>query len=194
MSKRTEIVFVLDRSGSMHSVLHDVIGGFNQFVKEQKAVPGECTMSLFQFDTIYEPVYVGKNIQEVEELTLATFQPRGSTALNDAVGRAIVETGAALAARDEKDRPELVLFCIYTDGHENASREYSSQQVKTLIEQQTDVYKWEFSFLGAGVDQFDTAGVYGIPMQNAQFFVNTGVGVRSAMSGQSSLYAAMRNS
>jgi hypothetical protein len=181
----TDIIIVLDRSGSMQSVMHDTIGGFNHFLQSQQEAPGEATITLIQFDDQYEGVYRGLAIKDAEPLTPATFVPRGSTALLDAIGRTIEETGARLAALDESERPEKVLFVIVTDGFENASRKYTRDQVNDLIAQQRDTYKWEFVFLGANQDAISTASSMGIGAANALTYAANSGGVRAAMASLS---------
>lgn len=154
-----DVTVVLDRSGSMAACKSDAEGGLNAFVEEQKKGPGKATYTLVQFDGEYEVVHKGIDIQAVGPFTLS---PRGSTALLDAVGRAIVETGDRIKAMPEGDRPGLVVFAILTDGEENASREYTNAKVREMISHQQDVYKWQFTFLGANQDAFAAAGAIGI--------------------------------
>lgn len=158
-----EIIVVSDRSGSMGAIKNDAIGAFNNFLQEQKKLPGECLITYAQFDDTYETLAIGKPLQEFKELTEATYQPRGSTALLDAVGRTIDEVGARLNATPEKDRPERVLMAILTDGHENASKDYTRIQIFDRIKHQREKYKWQFIFLAAGQDAFDEAVHMGIP-------------------------------
>lgn len=155
----TDVTLVIDRSGSMLTCREDAEGGVNSFIDEQKKQPGECLFSLVQFDTEYEFVYRGCSIQSVERYTL---KPRGCTALLDAVGRAVNETGARLEAMSENERPGLVVFVIVTDGQENSSHEFTKQQVKDMVQLQQDSYKWQFLFLGANQDAFAEAGGIGI--------------------------------
>lgn len=159
----TDLTVVLDRSGSMASCQSDAEGGLNTFIEKQKATPGECLFTLVQFDTEYEFVHRGTPIQNVGRCTL---EPRGSTALLDALGRAINETGQRLQAMDEAQRPGLVAFLVITDGQENASREFSKPQIKQMIEHQKSVYNWQFTFLGANQDAFVVAGSMGFPAAN----------------------------
>ena len=137
----TDITIVLDRSGSMASVRADTIGGFNEFLRKQReANIGECRVSLVQFDDQYETVYADRPVAVAADLTSETFVPRGSTALNDAIGKTIAATGARYAALPELMRPGKVLFVIVTDGGENASKEYTGAKVQEMIVQQRDKY------------------------------------------------------
>lgn len=153
------IAIVLDRSGSMQSVKTDTEGGLKAFLAAQADAPGETTVSLYQFDTEYEPVYENKKLADVPEYRLV---PRGGTALLDAVGRTISAVGAQLAAKVEDDRPAEVIVVILTDGEENQSREFSLPAVKKMITEQQDTYGWKFVFLGADQDAFEAAGGMGI--------------------------------
>ncbi len=155
----TDITVVLDRSGSMHSCQSDAEGGLNRFIDDQKKQPGEANFTLVQFDTEYEFVHRGIPIKSVPHCSLV---PRGNTALLDAVGRAIVETGERLAKLPEADRPGLVVFVVITDGEENSSKEFSLTRIKEMIQHQQDVYKWQFIYLGANQDAFAEAGAMGI--------------------------------
>jgi len=159
--KFSDVTVVLDRSGSMASCRTDAEGGVNTFIEEQKKHPGECAFSLVEFDTEYNFVHKAKPVAEIPPYTLV---PRGSTALLDAVGRAINETGERLAATKEEDRPSLVVFVIVTDGHENASKEFNRSQIKEMIERQQKEYNWQFTFLGANQDAFAEAGSIGISL------------------------------
>jgi len=142
----TEVIMVVDRSGSMQSCRQDAEGGINAFIDEQKKAVGRCNFTLVQFDTQYEFVYKGIDIQDVPNFTLL---PRGATALYDAIGQAINETGKRLADMHEADRPALVAFVVQTDGLENSSKEFSRETIKQMIEHQRDKYNWKFTFLGA---------------------------------------------
>lgn len=155
----TDITVVMDRSGSMASCKDDAEGGLNEFIKQQKEAPDEAVFSLVQFDTEYEFVHRGVPIRQVPHCTLT---PRGWTALLDAVGRAIVETGERLQRMAEADRPGLVVFVIITDGQENSSKEYTKRQIKEMIRHQQDVYKWQFTYLGANQNAFVEAQGMGI--------------------------------
>ena len=155
----TDITVVLDRSGSMQVCQSDSEGGLNRFIEDQKKQPGEAVFTLVQFDTEYEFVHRAIPIQTVPHCPLV---PRGNTALLDAVGRAIVETGERLSKMNEADRPGLVVFVILTDGEENSSREFTLEKVREMISHQQSVYKWQFTYLGANQDAFAEAGSLGI--------------------------------
>jgi hypothetical protein len=164
---KTKIVVVMDRSGSMSSVKTDTIGGFNQFLKEQKKLDGECRMTYTQFDTEYEIVHNHKLIADVPELDDKSYVPRGYTALLDAIGKTIntVSGAGETSGCKECDR-EKVIFCIITDGHENASKEFKKHQIKEMIEHKQKQHDWEFIYLGANQDAFTEAATFGINIRN----------------------------
>lgn len=147
----TEILLIIDRSGSMSTTKADAEGGLNTFVEEQKKGVGQANLTLVQFDHDYEVVHAGIPLSEVPPYKLV---PRGSTALFDAIGRAVVETGERLAKMPESERPGLVLVLVVTDGGENASREYTRERVKEMITHQESKFSWKFSFLGSNQDGF----------------------------------------
>lgn len=154
-----DVTVVVDRSGSMSTCKDEAENGVNHFIEEQRKQDGDCVFSLVQFDTEYEFVHKGKPIADVGKFTLV---PRGMTALLDAIGRAINETGVRLSAMDENSRPGLVAFVIVTDGAENSSHEFTKAQVKEMIERQQREYQWQFTFLGANQDAFSEASSLGI--------------------------------
>ncbi len=155
----TDVTLIVDRSGSMIDCRADAEGGVNTFIENQKKEPGDCLFSLVQFDAEYEFVHKGVAIKDVPYYTLV---PRGWTALLDAVGRSINETGNRLAAIPEEQRPGLVVFVIVTDGQENSSHEFKKSQIREMIELQQNTYSWKFTFLGANQDAFAEAGSLGI--------------------------------
>jgi hypothetical protein len=157
----TDITLVIDRSGSMEEIRSDAEGGVNAFIREQAKQPGEALLTLVQFDTEYEFVHRGIPIKRVRDYKLV---PRGSTALLDAVGKAINEAGDRLAKMPEQDRPGLVIFVIVTDGQENSSKEFSKARIKEMIDEQQKKYDWQFTFLGANQDAFAEAGGIGIQL------------------------------
>ena len=166
----TEIVFVLDRSGSMEAMVEPAISGFNRLLREQQQVPGHARFTLVLFDDQYELPFHSVPIAEVVELDTETFVPRGSTALLDAIGRTIDDLGKKLAATPENDRPNQVIIAILTDGEENASRRYSWADVAKRIRHQTEKYQWQFMFLGANQDAIATAGRMNIHAANTTNF------------------------
>lgn len=152
----THITFVLDRSGSMESCKTDTIGGTNRFLADQKKVPGDCSLLLVKFDHAYDVHHEGK-LKECPNFTDENYTPRGSTALLDAIGRAIHQTGELLSGLPERDRPSKVIFVIMTDGYENSSTKYDNKMIAAMIDSQRDVYKWDFVFLAANQDAIATA-------------------------------------
>ncbi len=186
-SDLTDITLVVDRSGSMQDIQADAQGGVNAFVEQQAQQPGEAYLTLVQFDTEYEFVHQGIPIREVPEYQLV---PRGMTALLDAVGRAINETGARLAAMDEQDRPGLVVFVIMTDGLENSSREFTRNEIRRMIQDQQDKYSWHFTFLGADQDAFAEAHQMGMADHAAANFAKSKVAM--AWGGTASKVSRMR--
>lgn len=155
----TDVTLVIDRSGSMESIRTDAEGGINSFVAEQAKQPGECRVTLVQFDTEYEVVHHGISVSDWPGYQLV---PRGSTALLDAVGRAIGETGERLAALPESERPGLVVFVISTDGEENSSCQFTHAKVREMIDHQQKHYQWHFTFLAANPESFAEAGNIGL--------------------------------
>lgn len=180
MKNKTDITIILDRSGSMESVKDDTIGGFNSFLSSQQNTGTEASISLVQFDDQYETLYLDKDINSAENLTQMTFQPRGSTALFDAIGRTINSVGNRLASLSETERPDKVLMVIVTDGFENASTEFTSQKVSEMISHQRNVYKWEFMFIGANQDAVLSAKEIGIPMAAAITYAPNAQGTQLA--------------
>jgi len=182
-----DITLIVDRSGSMADCQQEAQSGINFFIEEQKAMPGRALLTLVQFDNEYQVVFKGTPIADAPPYRLV---PRNTTALLDAVGKTIKDTGDRLAAMAEADRPGLVVIAIITDGHENASYQYSKQQVLQMISQQKDTYNWQFTFLGANQDAFAEAGGIGIA-PNAAMSYNTGQFV-NAYSALSSNVGRMR--
>lgn len=188
----TDILVVLDRSGSMMGMEEDVIGGFNQFLKDQQALEGEAFLTMVKFDTEYEVMHNHVAIKDVPEMTREDFQPRGATALLDAINKAIGTESEFIAKAAPNARPENVTCLIITDGGENSSREVTQEQIKTLI---TNKQKgpWVFSFLGcSGEDDFTAATSYGVYASNTSNYQKTGGGIRAAFCAQGMHTASIR--
>ncbi len=163
----TEVVFILDRSGSMSGLEADTIGGYNSMLTKQQQEKGEAVISTVLFYDRMEVLHDRKPINEVTKITDKEYFVRGSTALLDAIGEAIRHIGTIHKYARSEDVPEKTLFIITTDGMENASRKYSYDQVKKMVEQQKEKCHWEFVFLGANIDAVEVAGRFGISANRA---------------------------
>lgn len=163
----TELVFILDRSGSMAGLESDTIGGFNAMIQKQKKEEGEAYVSTILFDNVSEVLHDRLKLSEVPEMTDEDYTVRGCTALIDAIGSAIKHVGNIHKYARKEDVPAHTMFIITTDGYENASRQYSSDQVKKMIERQKQKYGWEFLFVGANIDAVETAARFGIERNRA---------------------------
>ena len=164
----TELVFILDKSGSMGGLETDTIGGYNAMLAKQQEVEGECHITTVLFDNNYELLHDRIDIKAVSPISEKEYQVGGSTALLDAIGRTIHKIGNAQKHTADDYRAEKVMFVIITDGEENSSREYSAEKIKAQIERQKEKYGWEFVFLGANIDAIETAGRFGISADRAQ--------------------------
>ncbi len=163
----TEIVFILDRSGSMHGLEADTIGGFNSMIEKQKKEKGEALVSTILFDNTAEVIHDRVSLKHIRKMTDRDYCVKGCTALLDAIGGAIHHIGNIHKYARPEDVPEHTLFVITTDGIENASRRYSSAKVKQMITRQKEKYGWEFLFLGANIDAVETAAGFGIGADRA---------------------------
>ena len=163
----TELVFIIDRSGSMSGLESDTIGGFNSMIRKQKQAEGEALISTVLFDNVSEVLHDRVNVKDIQPMTEHDYTVRGTTALLDAIGGAIHHIGNVHKYARQEDVPEHTMFVITTDGMENASRYYSSDKVKKMIERQKVKYGWEFLFLGANIDAVQTAGRFGISEDRA---------------------------
>ena len=172
----TELVFILDKSGSMSGLEKDTIGGFNSLLDQQRKVDGECVITTVLFDNRYELLHDRIDIRAVQPITGKEYFVGGSTALLDAIGKTIHKIGAVQKNTTEDYRAEKVMFVIITDGEENASRHYSSAQIRQMIQHQKERYGWEFIFLGANIDAVETAGRFGIDADRAVDYVPDGEG------------------
>ena len=163
----TELVFILDRSGSMSGLESDTIGGFNSMIEKQKKQDGECIVSTVLFDDESRVIHDRVSLDEIRPMTEDDYFVGGCTALIDAIGGAIHHIGNVHKYARPEDVPETTIFIITTDGQENASHRYSSDKVKQMIERQKDKYGWEFLFIGANIDAVETAKRYGIDRNRA---------------------------
>ena len=166
----TELVFILDKSGSMGGLEADTIGGYNAMLTKQQSVEGDCMITTVLFDNQYELLHDRIDIRAVSQISEKEYHVGGSTALLDAIGRTIHKIGNAQKHTADDFRAEKVMFVIITDGEENSSREYTAEKVKEQIEHQKSKYGWEFIFLGANIDAVETAGRFGISADRAQNF------------------------
>jgi len=172
----TELVFIIDRSGSMAGLETDTIGGFNSMIKKQKSEEGKCYVSTVLFDDKSEVIHDRVDINDVEPITEKEYYVRGSTALIDAMGDAIHHIANIHKYARKEDVPEHTMFVITTDGAENASHKYSSDDVKKMVEKEKEKYGWEFIFIGANIDSVETAKHYGIDRNHAVDYVHDEIG------------------
>lgn len=189
----TELVFILDRSGSMTGLEKDTIGGFNSLLEKQKKESGEAFVTTVLFDDKYELLHDRNNIKHINPITEKEYYVRGSTALLDAIGITINSIGKSLFNTNEEERPEKVLFVIITDGMENSSTEFSYEKIKEMIEHQKSKYAWEFMFLGANIDAVATAGSFGISADRASNYVSDSVGTQLNYKAVSEAVSSFRN-
>jgi len=173
----TELVFILDRSGSMGGLESDTIGGFNSMLAKQQAEPGECRITTVLFDDKYEVLHDRVDIKAVRKITDSDYFVRGCTALLDAMGTTIKKMNKVRKSTAEKHQADKVVFIITTDGMENASREYTYDKIKSMVKQQKKKHNWEFIFLGANIDAIDVANRVGIAKNRTQNFHNDSAGV-----------------
>ena len=174
----TELVFILDKSGSMSGLEGDTIGGYNSMLERQRKVDGECVITTVLFDNRYELLHDRIDIRAVAPITKKEYSVGGSTALLDAIGKTIHKIRTAQKNTAKDYQAEKVMFVIITDGEENSSRHYSSTQVKEMIQRQKELYDWEFNFLGANIDAVETAGQFGIDADRAVDYVPDGEGTK----------------
>jgi Mg-chelatase subunit ChlD len=178
----TEIVVVMDRSGSMETIKGAMTEGFARFIADQRKIPDPCNVTFYRFDTIVEQVFVECPLNDVGSMLL---EPRGGTALRDALGTAINQVGARLAAKPEEQRPGKIIVVVITDGHENASTEFSQEQLAAMVKTQSEVYNWQFAFLGANIDSFAVGSAMGISASGIQNFVADAAGAQHMYSSTS---------
>ena len=188
----TEIVFILDRSGSMSGFEADTIGGFNATIEKQKEQDGKVYVSTVLFDNESEVIHDRVDINEIKRMTRRDYQVRGCTALLDAIGGAIHHIGNIHKYARPEDVPEHTIFIITTDGMENASHRYSSEKVKEMIKRQTEKYGWEFIFLAANIDAVETAENIGIRKERAANYRQTKDGVYRSYCAMSEAISTVR--
>lgn len=179
----TEIVYILDRSGSMGGLEADTIGGFNSMIEKQKKTEGEACVSTLLFDDRCEVIHDRIDINKVPKMTDEQYYVRGCTALLDAIGGAIHHIGNVHKYAREEDVPEKTIFVITTDGMENASRNYSCDRIRKMIDRQQNKYGWEFIFIGANIDSFAEAQRFGIRKERTVNYVADGIGTANVYAG-----------
>lgn len=190
----TEVVFILDRSGSMSGLEADTIGGFNAMIEKQRKEEGEAYISTVLFDTGTEVLYDRVPVRQVEPMTNKQYYVRGCTALLDAIGGAIHHIANVHRYAREEDRPEKTLFIITTDGMENASHIYTYEKVKRMVEREKEKYGWEFLFLGANIDAIKLAGRFGIGADRAFNYECDSIGTKLNFQVISKTVSAVRKS
>ena len=188
----TEIVCILDRSGSMGMIMDDAIGGVNTFLEDQKEQDGDANITMVLFDNQVETVHNNVSVNDVPEVTKSLYYPRNTTALNDAIGMTVTSVGERLAKTDESERPEKVIVAVLTDGMENASREYSNAQIQEMISHQEDKYNWQFIYLAANQDAFAVGQTYGFDQHNTVTFNSTSKGAKTAFANVSAYSTNVR--
>lgn len=187
------LVCILDRSGSMHDLATDTIGGYNAFLEKQKAAEGEAELTTVLFDDEYEFLLERQPLAKVPELTEKEYFARGSTALLDAVGKTIMSTAGSMKKEGICPERRKVLFMIMTDGKENASREYSRETIKNMITEAQEKYGWQFIFMGANIDSFAEAHSLGIDSKNAMNYEASGRGVQASFERMDEAAMDIRN-
>jgi len=188
----TELVLILDRSGSMSGLEADTIGGFNAMIEKQKKAEGEVLVSTILFDNVSEVIHDRVDIRKIEPMTDRDYTVGGCTALLDAVGGAIHHIGNVHKYARAEDVPEHTLFVITTDGMENASHLYDGREVKEMIERQKNTHGWEFLFFGANIDAVKTAGEYGIDKSRAVNYCSDGAGTKLSFGAMNAAISAVR--
>lgn len=200
---KARIVILVDRSGSMSNVREATVSGINEFITAQKAEPGEATIKIVQFDehrgeSTFETI-LDAPLNNITTISDDQYTPRGMTPLNDSTARAINELGAELRSLPEADRPDKVIVCIVTDGHENASKEFANHKggkakIKAMVEHQQSKYNWKFTYVGANVDAITEAAQYGIMAMDALQFTSDVEHTKNAFRGVSNYMKSVRSS
>ena len=189
--KHTEIIFVIDKSGSMSNLVGDTIGGFNGFIESQKAIEGKATLTTVLFDSSWRILHNGVDLHEVKPMTTSDYIAGGMTAMLDAIGETI---NRVQDRHDElgKEKPEEVLFVITTDGEENCSRKFTKSQIEKMIKHQTNGHGWKFMFLGANMDAVKEAESIGISKDYATGYTYTSKGVNDVYTTMSCVTSSLR--
>ena len=190
----TEVVFILDRSGSMSGLESDTIGGFNSLLEKQRKEEGEAYISVVLFDDVSDVIYDRVPVSKVEPMNDRQYYVRGCTALLDAVGGAVHHIANVHKYAREEDRPEKTLFIVTTDGMENASRIYTYAKVRQMVEKERNEYGWEFLFLGANIDAINVADRFGIQAERAINYESDSIGTQLNYNVLSDALSAVRKS
>lgn len=190
----TELVFILDRSGSMSDLESDTIGGYNALLKKQRQEPGEAIVTTVLFDDQYELLHDRINVKGISPMTEKEYFVCGCTALLDAIGKTINKIGNVQRNTNEQERADKVMFVIITDGMENASTEYNYEKVRKMVELQKEKYGWEFIFIGANIDAISTAAEFGISSDRAAKYNADGEGTRLNYEAVSHVVSELRAS
>ena len=190
----TELLMILDMSGSMYELRDDTIGGYNSLIEEQKKEDGDAVVTTVLFNHNYTLVHDRVNINDVEPLTSNEYVPNGTTAMLDAIGKAMTSVGQALAAMPEEERPGKVMVTIITDGYENASKEYNWSTIQSMIKEQREKYSWIFTFIGADIDTMEVSSNLGIDARLSRSYTKSAVGSRSVYMSVSSAMKKARAS
>lgn len=188
----TELVYILDKSGSMYGLTSDTIGGYNAMIAEQKTKPGNAKVTTVLFNDKYTAIVENEDIQNVPEMTNKEYFPTGTTAMLDAVGNTIRAVGEKLNAMPESERPGSVIVTIVTDGMENASKEYTYQQIKDMIEEQRNKYSWVFVFIGANIDAESVGVSMGIDRRLSKQYTANSIGTETLYKSVSNATSAAR--
>lgn len=189
----TEIVFILDKSGSMEHLTDDTIGGYNAYIKSQQEEEGEAYLTTVLFSHEHYYLHDHVNIKDVQPITRSEYFTSGCTALLDTIGDTIARVGYRLSNTPEEERPSHVIFVITTDGYENASQEYTRDQVKKMIQHQQEKYSWEFLFLGAGIDAYQEAESIGIGGLHAMSVTPDSLGTANVYCSVANASKSIRN-